>query len=109
MHRVERELKKQDWDAQVHTDEENDRLWLEVIKEEHVDFVYEIRGKEHGLPDYAFPEIPRGDATDTDYYRAEAFLRRGGQSYDNIGFDQKDIMTDILDQLEKQPNFRELP
>lgn len=108
MHRVERELKKQDWDAQVHTDEENDRLWLEVIKEEHVDFVYEIRCKEHALPDYAFPEIPRGDATDTFYYRAEVFLRRGGQSYDIFGFDQQDIITDILDQFEKHLHFLDI-
>ncbi len=33
------------------------------------------------------------------------FLRRGGQSYDIYGFDQHDIITDILDQLEKHLHF----
>ena len=69
---------------------------------------YEIRCKEHALPYYAFPEIPRGDATDTFYYRAEVFLRRGGQSYDIFGFDQQDIITDILDQFEKHLHFLDI-
>ncbi|WP_051234489.1 BCCT family transporter [Marinimicrobium agarilyticum] len=105
MHRVERELKKQDWEAQVTVDEEHDRIYLEVIKEDQVDFIYEIRLLHHALPDYAYPEIARGDESESLYYRAEVFLRRGGQSYDIYGFDQQDIITDILDQFEKHLHF----
>ncbi|WP_020207791.1 BCCT family transporter [Gilvimarinus chinensis] len=105
MHRVERELVKEGWQAQVHTDEENQRIYLEVIKEEHVDFIYEIRMLDHALPDYAYPEMPREDEEQKLYYRAEVFLRRGGQSYDVYGFDQQDIITDILDQFEKHLHF----
>ncbi|MGD8175287.1 BCCT family transporter [Marinimicrobium sp. ARAG 43.8] len=108
MHRVERELNKQGWEAAVHLDEEHDRLWLEVIKEDQVDFIYEIRLIDHALPDYAYPEMPRGESSDAFYYRAEVFLRRGGQSYDIYGFDQQDIITDILDQFEKHLHFLDI-
>lgn len=105
MHRVERELVKQEWDAVVEVDEENDRLYLEVIKEDQVDFIYEIRLTADALPDFAYPEMPRGDDDELHHYRAEVFLRRGGQSYDIYGLDQQDIITDILDQFEKHLHF----
>jgi choline/glycine/proline betaine transport protein len=105
MHRVERELVKEGWLAEVHTDEENQRIYLEVIKDEQVDFIYEIRLLEHDLPDYAAKEMPDSVGDPQVYYRAEVFLRRGGQSYDIYGFDQQDIITDILDQFEKHLHF----
>lgn len=43
--------------------------------------------------------------SDPTYFRAEVFLRRGGQSYDVYGFDQQDMINDILDQLEKHLHF----
>lgn len=104
MHRVERELTKRDWNSRVILDEEHQRIYLEVLKQNHVDFVYEIRLLEHLLPDYAYPEMP-DEKTQKHYYRAELFLRRGGQSYDIYGFDQQDIITDILDQFEKHLHF----
>lgn len=104
MRRVQRELVKQGWQAEVHADDMNARIYLEVVKEDQIDFIYEIRMVEHALPDYAYPEMPRGD-DEPRYYRAEVFLRRGGQSYDVYGFDQHDIITDILDQFEKYLHF----
>jgi choline/glycine/proline betaine transport protein len=105
MRRVQRELIEQDWPAEIHYDEETSRIYLEVIKEEQVDFIYEIRLLEHALPDYAYPEMIREDTSEYHYYRAEVFLRRGGQSYDVYGFDQQDIISDILDQFEKYLHF----
>ncbi|MBA6411639.1 BCCT family transporter [Parahaliea sp. F7430] len=105
MLRVERELLKVDWQAVVHNDHEHQRIYLEVIKDEQVDFIYEIRALEQALPDYAQLESSDSDDTQEFYYRAEVFLRRGGQSYDIYGFDQQDIITDILDQFEKHLHF----
>ncbi|MGD9661748.1 MAG: BCCT family transporter [Porticoccaceae bacterium] len=108
MVRVERELAKEDWQAMVHTDADHNRIYLEVIKDQRVDFIYEIRLVEHLLPDFAYPEMAH-DKSEEDkqkhYYRAEVFLRRGGQSYDVFGYDQQDIITDILDQFEKHLLF----
>ncbi len=103
MHRVERELQARDWQATVHTDAENERVYLEVVGDGQLDFVYEIRLIEHPLPAYALDESNPDSAAN--YYRAEVFLRRGGQSYDVFGFDQQDIINDILDQFEKHLRF----
>lgn len=108
MHRVQRELAKQDWASEVHFEEDSFRSYLEVKKEDKVDFIYEIRMVEHKLPDYAFPEMTHGRDSDKVYYRAEVFLRLGGQSYDIYGFDQHDIIIDILDKFEKHLIFLEI-
>ena len=105
MHRVERELQKQGWHAEVHEDPAASRVYLEVIKENVLDFIYEIRLIEHALPDYAYPEMVHNQDQEHVYYRAEVFLRRGGQSYDVYGLDQQDLITDILDHFEKHLNF----
>lgn len=108
MVRVERELAKEDWQASVHIDDDHNRIYLEVIKEQKVDFIYEIRMVQHLLPDFAFPEMAHDQTEEENqkhYYRAEVFLRRGGQSYDIYGYDQQDIITDILDQFEKHLLF----
>lgn len=105
MHRVQRELTRQDWMAEVHIDDVNSRIYLDVIKDEQVDFTYEIRLLENPLPDYAYPETVHDERQGNTYCRAEVFLRRGGQSYDVFGFDQQDIITDILDQFEKHLHF----
>ena len=45
------------------------------------------------------------DSAEEKYYRAEVFLRRGGQAYDVYGYEQSDIISDILDQFEKYMHF----
>ncbi|WP_407293496.1 BCCT family transporter [Stutzerimonas zhaodongensis] len=102
MRRVQRELSGQEWTAEVHTDEAHSRLYLEVIREDQVDFIYEIRAVGYAMPAFALSEGPE---TDEQYYRAEVFLRRGGQHYDIYGYDQADIISDILDQFEKYLHF----
>lgn len=102
MRRVQRELSGQEWAAEVHTDEAHSRLYLEVIKDDQVDFIYEIRAVGYAMPAFALTESPE---TDEQYYRAEVFLRRGGQHYDIYGYDQADIISDLLDQFEKYLHF----
>jgi choline/glycine/proline betaine transport protein len=57
------------------------------------------------MPTFAYPEMDRDPDGDEHYYRAEVFLRRGGQAYDVYGYDQQDIISDILDQFEKYLHF----
>ena len=102
MRRVQRALAEQGWPAEVHTDEPNSRVYLEVIKEDQIDFIYEVRLVGYAMPSFALSDDPEGNEQ---YYRAEVFLRRGGQSYDVYGYDQQDIISDILDQFEKYLNF----
>jgi choline/glycine/proline betaine transport protein len=102
MRRVQRALQDRDWPAEVHEDSANGRVYLEVVKEDQLDFLYEIRLVRYATPAFVQPESPDGDEH---YYRAEVFLRRGGQSYDVYGYDQQDIISDILDQFEKYLHF----
>ncbi|MGP7735440.1 BCCT family transporter [Oceanimonas smirnovii] len=105
MQRVEEELEQQGWVAEVVFDEPNCRTRFEVFQEGKLEFIYEIRLRGYAMPDFAFPETERDLDGDDHYYRAEVFLRRGGQSYDVYGYDQQDIISDILDQFEKYLHF----
>ncbi len=67
MRRVQRELSGQEWAAEVHTDEAHSRLYLEVIKDDQVDFIYEIRAVGYAMPAFALTEGPEADEQ---YYRA---------------------------------------
>lgn len=105
MSQVQRELIKKGWEAEVHYEDSSHRIYLEVVRENLVDFVYEIRLVDHVLPEYAIKSGVRPAEGEGSYCRAEVFLRRGGQSYDVYGFDQQDLITDILDQFEKHLHF----
>ena len=105
MKHVQEELSKQGWEAQVTYDEENIRAYLEVSRQDRVDFLYDIRLCEYLMPDFAYPELPPDESKSPHYYRAEVFLRRGGQSYDIYGYDSSQIIDDILSQFEKYLHF----
>jgi choline/glycine/proline betaine transport protein len=105
MKRVRAGLRQQGWQAQVVFEEENGRAYLEVIRNDDLDFIYDIRLCEYLRPNFAYPELP-GDEGDTPHYcRAEVFLRRGGQSYDIYGYEGDQIIDDILGQFEKYLHF----
>ncbi len=105
MKHVQKELDEQGWPADIEYDSEMGRAYIEVIIEGQIDFIYDIRMCEHLMPSFAYPEIETDDEKIKHYYRAEVFLRRGGQSYDIYGFDQQQVIDDILDQFEKYLQF----
>ncbi|NLJ11585.1 MAG: BCCT family transporter [Gammaproteobacteria bacterium] len=104
MEKVEQELEEKGWVAEVSFDEQNLRAQFQVFQEGKLEFVYEVRLRSYAMPDFTFPETT-GNNDDEHYYRAEVFLRRGGQAYDVYGYDEQDIITDILDQFEKYLHF----
>ncbi len=63
----------------------------------YVDFIYEVRQCGYPRPPYALDHT----VSDRSYYRAEVFLRRGSQSYDVHGYEEQDLIADVLDQFEK--------
>ncbi len=104
MEKVEQELEAKGWVAEVVFDEQNLRAQFQVFQEGKLEFIYEIRLRAYAMPDFSFP-IATSNTDDEQYYRAEVFLRRGGQAYDVYGYDEQDIITDILDQFEKYLHF----
>jgi len=106
MESVQAELQDRGWEASVHFDPQNCRAHFEVMQEEKLEFVYEIRLRGYEIPDIELPDdIPADEEGVRKFYRAEVFLRRGGQAYDIYGYEQQDIIADILDQFEKYMHF----
>lgn len=108
MIRVAKGLQGQSWPAEVHYDEEHRRAYLEVIVPDQLDFLYEIRLRDYLRPAFAHAETAETADADSYYYRAEVFLRRGGQAYDIYGYDSQEIISDILDHFEKYLHFLHL-
>ena len=106
MKQVEKELQQKGWPADVFFDNTAFKSRIEVFKADQVEFIYEIRVCDYAMPGFAYPEINRsGEAEESHYYRAEVFLRRGGQSYDVYGYDKDDLISDILDHFERYLQF----
>lgn len=102
LQKVKEELKSQDWPAEFTTDEEHNRIILSVEKENDLDFAYEIRLRDYLLPEF----VLSNDQNRETYYRAEVFLRQGGQSYDLYGYESSDIINDVINQFENYLHFR---
>lgn len=101
---VAKELGGKGWDAKTHYEAENVRAILTVQKENEVDFNYEVRMRAYQRPQFAMT----GDKTDKrerEYYRAEVFLRQGGQAYDLYGYEPNDIINDVINQFENYLQF----
>ncbi|MHA7853519.1 BCCT family transporter [Marinobacter shengliensis] len=108
MREVETELKARGWNASSEFDAENERAHLQVHREHHVDFMYDIRLTEHPMPGFVYGELKRDPDKPEAYYRAEVYLRRGGRSYDIYGYDENDVIKDILDQFENYLHFLDI-
>lgn len=105
MRDVQQELARHGWKADVVADEDQARAWLEVQRDDEVDFIYEIRCTEHLLPAFMAMELKRALTADDVYYRAEVFLRHGSQGYDLFACEQQEVIRDLLDQFENYLNF----
>ncbi|EKO3556943.1 MULTISPECIES: BCCT family transporter [Vibrio] len=103
MNTVKQELEHKGWQAKVTFDDLNTRCIIDVEKAGEVEFIYEIRLRAYEMPEFASEQEKQID--DDYYYRAEVFLRRGGQAYDVYGYEERDIINDILDQFEKYLHF----
>ncbi len=108
MRQVEAELQRRGWDASVVFDSEICRAHLQVKWDDQADFSYDIRLTEHEAPEY-HKNGPDSEASAADaYYRAEVYMRRGGRAYDIFGYEENEIIKDILDQFEKYLHFLEI-
>lgn len=85
-----------------------DNLALTVSFSDVTDFLYEVRLKGYGNPEFAAADPDREDDDDPAYVRAEVFLKEGGQDYDIMGWTGEQIIHDVLDQYEKHLTFLRL-
>lgn len=99
---VGKELKEHDWETETVFDEEHVRSVLTVRKEGEVEFNYEVRLRAYQRPDFA---VVNAKSSEKQYYRAEVFLRQGGQAYDLYGYEPGDIINDVINQFENYLQF----
>lgn len=79
---------------------------LEVYHGGELDFLYEIRCREHALPGHAVAATALGELADQDKFcRAEVHLAEGGQDYDVMGWSREQLTVDVLQQYENHLQF----
>lgn len=98
------ELSKQGIEASV---EEGDggHVWLEVGHGDEIDFFYSVRPKTYEPPSFIMEDPRRRPREDSRSYRAEVYLREGGQDYDVMGWRREDLIYDVLDQYQRHRRF----
>lgn len=85
-----------------------ERISMEVSHGEEIDFIYEVRVRGYQAPTFAFPEFNFTEKDTKKHYRAEVYLREGGQGYDVYGYTTDQVISDVLDQYEKHMHFLHL-
>lgn len=99
---VAKELREHEWETATEFDSDHVRSVLTVCKEGEVEFNYQVRLRGYQRPDFAMVNSKHGDKQ---YYRAEVFLRQGGQAYDVYGYEPGDIINDVINQFENYLQF----
>jgi len=100
MQKMAAELERQHLATNVSYQADQQRVYIEVVKTEQFNFIYDVRLRRYPIPRYA-----QTQHQDSHYYRAEVFLRRGGRAYDVYGLAEQAIIDDILDQFEQYLHF----
>jgi choline/glycine/proline betaine transport protein len=85
--------------------QEADYVEFKVQYDEEDDFVYGIHAVGHLIPNFAFPSYEPVKDDSKRYYRAEVYLAEGSQYYDLFGYNQEQIIDDVLIQYEKHMHF----
>jgi choline/glycine/proline betaine transport protein len=104
MQQVAEEIRHTGLDVTI--EEKPDYIELKVFYGDEDDFVYGIHAVGHLIPNFAFPQYERGSSdSGKRYYRAEVYLAEGSQHYDLFGYNQEQIIDDVLIQYEKHMHF----
>ncbi|MCU5785785.1 choline BCCT transporter BetT [Alloalcanivorax marinus] len=92
---------------EVEVRESDDRATLVVSHAQETDFIYGVRVRGYARPSITMRQLDHSKRhADTDqYFRADVFLREGGQDYDLMGFTREQVISDVLDQYEKHMHF----
>ncbi|QKF92025.1 BCCT family transporter [Campylobacter sp. CCUG 57310] len=97
---VRAEFEKNGLQAKISKDEKRNFINLVVGLGDEMDFSYGVKLVRMESPDYT-----RALEGDDLYYRAEVFLKEGGQDYDILGWSEATIINDIVEQYRKHMQF----
>lgn len=97
---VRAEFEQNGLQAKISKDERRNFINLIVGLGDEMDFSYGVKLVRMESPDYT-----RALEGDDLYYRAEVFLKEGGQDYDILGWSEATIINDIVEQYRKHMQF----
>jgi len=101
---VAEELRKQNLAAEV-GEGEDDRVWVEVLHGDEIDFFYSVHPRAYEPPTFVMRDTRDQRLEKLKYYRAEVHLKEGGQDYDVMGWSRDDVIHDVLEQYERHMHF----
>ncbi|WP_234702667.1 choline BCCT transporter BetT [Pseudomonas flexibilis] len=99
---VAEELRKQGFEVEVDTGRP-ESVSLVIRHPGEPDFLYGVRPRAYVQPSFVVSEDEEDEARK--YFRAEVYLREGGQDYDIMGWNRDGVIGDILDQYERHRHF----
>ena len=102
MEAVAGELISQGINTSVELDQETSAPTLNILHGEETDFSYQVFPRAYLQPSFVLDEE---DEEERKYFRAEVFLREGGQDYDIMGWSKEQVIADIVSQYEKHLHF----
>jgi len=102
MQSVASELGKQGVESTIELDAQKQIPSLVVLHGDEVDFFYRVTPRSYLQPSFMLNDE---DEEERKYFRAEVFLREGGQGYDIMGWTSEQVIGDIIDQYEKHMHF----
>ncbi|GAB0150200.1 MULTISPECIES: choline BCCT transporter BetT [Marichromatium] len=110
MAEVSQALNQRGLDTELSHDTEDHRLCLQVKHGNEMDFFYMVNLIGSAKPVFALGQSGNIAAHHENerYYRAEVFLREGGQEYDLVGYSKAQVINDILNQYERHMQFLHL-
>ncbi|MDR6679310.1 BCCT family transporter [Pseudomonas oryzihabitans] len=101
---VAEEWRKQGYVCGVE-DRDDGSVRLYVGPAEQPEFVYQVRPHAYAMPSFVMGSEP---GEERKYFRAQVYLREGGQDHDVMGWSREDVIGDILDQYERHMHFLHL-
>ena len=104
MSKVAEALREKGLQAEVAQDD-RDRLWIEVNHVEEDNFFYSVHARPYTPPTFVMRDTSSRRGEELRYYRAEVYLKEGGQDYDLMDWNEEQVIADILDQYEKHMHF----
>jgi choline/glycine/proline betaine transport protein len=103
--RLADELRQRGWKVDYGSADNPLRSWLAIDNPEF-DFSYEVRLCGFPKPGFAYSALADTDDNEREqYFRAEVFLKHGGQAYDVYGLSEREVINDVLNQLENHMHF----
>lgn len=99
---VAEELRKQGFDVEVDA-EDPESVHLVIRHPGEPDFLYGVRPRAYVQPSFVVSEDDEDEGRK--YFRAEVYLKEGGQDYDIMGWSRDGVIGDILDQYERHRHF----